>query len=335
MTSQKKILITGASGFIGSHLLKHLAGKKSFQTAGLVRKTSNLFRLQGKEYHLLHASLDEPLENIVHGFDIVIHTAALARDWGNYNNFYRTNVEGTVNIVKASIHCGVKRFIHFSSVVVYGFKGNVNTDETKKMKPFSNNYCITKSLTEEKIMRFKDEIELFILRPSNVFGPFDTSFTYPLYSALEKGLAGWTAGGKTLTSPCYIKNLVQAAGLCLKAPGGAGEAYNITDGKDILWKEYLKMTADELQKKPPFLPVPAALLYRASLILEKGFQLFHSQKPPLITPYRIAQSMRDFSFSIDKAKRLLGYSPSYTTLEGTKESIEWYYKYRNALASEK
>ncbi len=319
-----KILITGANGFIGSHLLRRFSKEEGIKVAGMVRETSDLFRLHDGTYDLRQGSLDGPLEDILRGFDTVIHTAARSSDWGSYDSFYRTNVEGTVNLVRAAVASGVGRVIHFSSTVIYGFSGNRLTGEDRPAAPFNNPYCITKVMAEQELLRYRNRICLIILRPSNVFGPDDLTTTYPLLEALRKGMPAFPAGGRYLTSPCYIDNLVAATELALRSECSSGEAFNISDGNDIPWSEFLARIAEELGAKPPRLTIPAGLLRPAAWGLEKLFTLFHSSKPPIITPYRIAQVVNDYSFSIEKAERLLGYLPPCSTEEGVRESIKWY-----------
>jgi len=100
----------------------------------------------------------------------------------------------------------VERFIHFSSTVIYGFAGNRLTGEDRLSSPFRNPYCLTKVIAEREILKYRDRLRLIILRPSNVFGPGDLTTTYPLFEALRKGMPCFPAGGRYLTSPCYIDN---------------------------------------------------------------------------------------------------------------------------------
>ena len=331
MNNRQKILVTGANGFIGSHILKYLSEKKEYEVTGLVRKTSDLFRLGGKKYRLLYASLDEPMGDITCGMDIVIHTAAISNIVGSYKDIYRANVDGTLNLIKASINNGVRRFVHFSSTVVYGFNGNLDTSEDKAKNPFNNNYCITKTLTEERLEEFKDRIELIILRPSCVFGPMDTKYTYLLLKNLEKGLPGFIKGGRSLTSPCYVDNLVAATYSAIITEKGLGEAFNVTDGNDIPWNTFLDMAAGSIDSKPPRIPVPPGPVFVLSKILKIFHGLLKTKTPPVIAPYTIAMAAKDFSFSIEKAKKLLDYKPVRTTEEGIKKSSQWYLEYkRNA-----
>jgi len=318
------ILITGANGFIGSHLMDHFSKFEKYKVFGLVRKTSNLFRFKGKNYDLRYGTINENLKNILRKINIVVHTAGKASDWGSYQEFYKTNVSGTINLINQSIEANVKQFIHYSSTVVYGFNGNSNTTEDKPFAPFNNNYCKRKTIAEIELSKYKDRIEIIIIRPSNVFGPGDRSFTLPLLKTLEKGLIGFIKGGRPITSPCYVKNLAKATELAASTKSGIGESFNISDGNDIPWIEFLKLTAHNLNITPPKLYVPSIPLAVIAKTVSSLYNLIGSKKPPFLTPYRIAISSKDYSFSIEKAKKLLAYNPLYTTEEGIKESIQWY-----------
>ena len=335
MNKKPKILVTGANGFIGSHIIKYLSAKNEYEVTGLVRKTSDLFRFGGKKYDLLYASLNESMDKITKGMDVVIHTACKTIDYGEYSDFFMTNVEGTVNILKAAVTNGVKRFIHFSSNVVYGFNGNYYTTENKEKRPFNNAYCKTKTLAEKEVFGFKNKIEIVIIRPTNVFGPFDLTITYPIIKAIEKGLIGWPKGGITLTSPCYVENLVFATERAVLSKTGIGEAYNISDGKDIPWKNYLSLLAERIKCKVPRLYVPSIPLYYSAHFMESIYKLFKVKKPPIITPHLIAYVKHDTSYSVEKANRLLNYHPPFTTEEGVKKSAEWYLEFKETIDKKK
>jgi nucleoside-diphosphate-sugar epimerase len=324
MSVREHVLITGANGFIGSHTLKTLSAKKDYRACGLVRKTSNLFRLHSGDYELFRGSITDTLDEIMSGFDAVVHTAGMASDWGPYGAFHSINVDGTINVARSALRCGVKKFVYLSSTVVYGFGGHVHTDENTPLNPFPNSYCETKTIAEEKLLELKDDINIVVLRPSNVFGPHDLSFTYRLLKSLDRGLIGFPRGGRSLTSPCFVGNLVHAIERALTMRIDSGQAFNISDGADIPWRTFLRMCAEKMNKKSPLLPVPSAPLYMLSVLLEKCYTLAKSRTPPLITPYRIAISSRNYSFSVEKARAVFGYSPRFSTSEGIKESVAWY-----------
>jgi nucleoside-diphosphate-sugar epimerase len=319
-----RILVSGANGFIGSHLLKQLSRAGDYEVWGLVRKSSDLFRLDGGTYNLLRSSLTARLDPLIEGFHAVVHTAAVASDWGDRGEFYRTNVDGTVNIFEASVRCGVERFIHLSSTAVYGFGGDRNTTEEAEKHPFGNSYCTTKSIAEQKLLERSGAIKLIVLRPSNVYGPWDTKFTLPLLRGIDRGLLGFPAGGKMLTSPCYVKNLAAAVERALQTGGPFGETYNITDGLDITWREFLAVIAGEMGRRPPRISVPVKPLAALAAVLEALYRGVGAKNAPLLTRYRVAQVSRDYSFSLEKAKTKLSFTPPYSTLDGVRDSVIWY-----------
>jgi nucleoside-diphosphate-sugar epimerase len=325
MPDSLNVLVTGANGFVGSHLLRHFSEKDQYKVSGLVRQTSNLSRLCDKQYSLLYGSINDPLERIMSGFDAVIHTAANTTYWGNSDEVYKTNVEGTINLLKASVSAGVRRFIHFSSTVVYGFDGNIDTVESSDLRPFKSGYCRSKAMAEKELQQASQDIELVILRPSNIFGPSDIVFTYLIMQAVEKGIFfAFPKQGKTLTSPCYVKNIVSAVESALRTRTGFGEAYNITDGRDMQWKAYLGIIAEEFGKEPPRMSVPVKPLFCTAKILEGLYTLLRVKSRPFITPHDIVHVSEDYSFSIEKAKTKLGYNPPYTTEQGIEETVRWY-----------
>jgi 2-alkyl-3-oxoalkanoate reductase len=137
-------------------------------------------------------------------------------------------------------------------------------------------------------------------------------------------MPAFPAGGRRLTSPCAVENLAAAVERALASDYPSGEAFNVSDGADLPWRDFLGLAAGELGVKPPRFPLPVTPLRVAAALLEKVYILRHSSNPPPITPYRIAQAAKDYSFSVEKAKRLLGYEPSVSTAEAIRESVEWF-----------
>jgi len=325
MDEDKLILVTGANGFIGSHVLQRLSASPGLKARGMVRPTSSLWRLENFEPELIRASLPGNLPPL-DGVHTVIHTAGLSSDWGSREEFTRANREGTACLLEAAIKAGVKRFIHFSSVVVYGFTGGREQTEDAPLQPFPHPYCLSKAEAEKEVLARRERIETVIIRPANVYGPGDLTTTFPLLQALEKGLPFFPAGGRSLTSPCYVGNLVEATIATLNSEGAPGETFNVTDGRDMPWRDFLSLAASALDARSPRFPLPARPLYLAAGVLEALYKAIKSSKPPLITPYRIAQVTHDYGFSIDRARRILGYQPAFSPEEGLRKSVRWYRK---------
>jgi nucleoside-diphosphate-sugar epimerase len=335
----EKVLVTGASGFIGSHILKHLVAQ-GYHATGQVRSTSSLFRLKSngsepdRDFPVVRFSLEDSFERYLDGVDTIIHTAARASDWGNPETFDRINVQGTEALAEKAVNTGVKRFVYLSSTVVYGFGGHRETSESAPFRPFPNPYCRSKTAAEQTLMPFRDKLELFVLRPANVFGPWDTSFTFPLFRALDRGLIGFPGGGRNLTAPCFVGNLVEAARLCLEADSQAAGTFNISDGADLPWHRFLEMIASELGTRPPLFPIPPVPLRAAAFVSETVRRVLGRSSPPRITSYRIAQVSRDYGFSIKRAVKALGFTPPFSTLQGIRESVGWYRLQEHAYDSQ-
>lgn len=326
MTTPEKrlILVTGANGFIGSHLLRRIRAEAGLAVRGLVRSSSSLARLAGENFDLAVSSLPGEPGEALRGVDTVVHAAALTSDWGPPEAFFRSNLEGTICLLEAAAAAGVRRFVHISSVAVYGFGGCRDLDEDAPPNPFPNGYCLSKAAAEKEVRTRSGRLETVILRPANVYGPHDHTTTLPLLRALEKGMPFFPGGGKTLTSPCYVGNLAEAVLRALEAGGRRGEAYNVTDGRDMPWAEFLALAAAAMGRRGPRFSLPCLPLYLLGGMLEGIYRLAGSTTPPLITRYRIAQVRRDYGFSIARARRDLGYRPPFTPEEGMAESVRWF-----------
>ena len=137
-------------------------------------------------------------------------------------------------------------------------------------------------------------------------------------------MPAFPAGGRYLTSPCSVENLTAATKRALTAAVPSGEAFNISDGNDLTWKALLSQIAEKVGAHPPRFSIPIPPLRTAASALEKIYLGFKSSRPPAITPYRIAQVADDYSFSIDKARQMLGFDPPFTTEEEVERSVAWY-----------
>jgi nucleoside-diphosphate-sugar epimerase len=225
--------------------------------------------------------------------------------------------------LRAARSAGIRRFIHVSSTVVYGFRGGKSTPEAAPLRPFRHPYCVTKLEAERELLGSVGGLKVVVLRPSNVYGPADRSFTLPLFRALERGLPAFPAGGKTLTSPCFVLNLAACVKRCL-GPLPPDPVYNVSDGCDMPWREFLTLAAGRLGVDPPRRGVPVAPLRAAAVLLESAYRLLGRPDPPPLTSYRVAQVGRDYGFSIERARRELGFEPPYGTDEGIERSVAWY-----------
>ena len=162
------------------------------------------------------------------------------------------------------------------------------------------------------------------IRPVKVFGPDDHTFIDKYLNAICKGKIGFINGGRSFTCPTYIKNLAEAVFLAAFSPKAPGEAFLITDGLDISWKEFTGALANALGCKSPSISFPFWFVYPLAAFSEWLFLFFKSKSPPLLTRYRIKNGGLEFHFDISKAKNILGFIPPVKMEQAVMETVYWY-----------
>ncbi len=322
-----KAFITGINGFIGSNLATRLVAEGQ-EVSGLVRRTSNLSFLEGLKVRLFSGDLSDKalLDEATRGVDVVFHVAGRASDWGPIELFRKVNVEGTKNLMESSLKSGVKRFVFISSAAVHGFGGFRDAMENSPKIATIFPYSITKKEAEDLVNRYHREkgLPTLIIRPGNVFGPRDRVTFVKMAELIEKGQMVYIGGGKPLTCPTYVENLIDAILLAVNRKETVGETFIVTDGMEITWKEYMDKIAEKLGVRRPFFSVPYPIAYSAAALCEAILKLFGSNKPPIITRYRIANVGKDYHFSIEKARTKLGYQPRISLDEAMERTVKWY-----------
>lgn len=321
------LLITGAAGFIGSHVAA-MAKTAGHRVRGLVRRSTGQTSLldAGIELRVGDITDRESVARAAEGADIVVHVAGLVSDWGPYERFFSVNVTGTRNVAEASHAAGVRRLVHISTTAIHGFTGFRDADETHPTPRTVFPYCETKRMAEEWLFGYRPSppMEITAIRPGNVFGPGDRLFTGKYLDALESGKIAYIDGGSHWTCPTYVENLADGILRACFEPAVAGEAFLITDGLAIDWRTFTGMLARGLGVPEPARSVPYRLAYPAAALMEAAWRLFRRPTPPLLTRYRISNGGRDYHFSIAKAKRVLRYTPAVGIDEAIRRTIAWY-----------
>jgi 2-alkyl-3-oxoalkanoate reductase len=333
-----KVLVTGASGFIGSHLAAALAGRGDSVRALYRRKEAPrelraLADSEGGGVELFKADLgDAPrVAEAVAGVDAVIHAAALASDWGSLELFMRSNYDATTLLLESAREAGAAAFVYFSSAVVHGFGPHVDSTERGPYYPLKYPYQITKLMTEEyALAQNTRNFRVTAIRPCNVYGPGDRTSTYAMYDAIMDGVFGYIGPGSALTCPIYIDDLCAGALAALDSPASAGEAILLTDGQKVSWRDYARVMFGAVgsKKRPTSLPRPLA--YAAAAAMTSAARLFRSKEAPPLTMYRVEQGSQDYHFSNGKARELLGFEPKVFYEEGLVLTAKAYLEERAA-----
>ncbi len=320
----RRVLVTGASGFTGSHLCRRLAAE-SWSVRGLVRDTSKGSDLARLGVELVVGDLRDPssLDRAVEGVGTVYHIAALFRtERKSREEMRETNVRGTQNILEASLKGGVDRFVHCSSVGVLGDVKHPPADETSGYKP-GDYYQESKKEGEEVALNYMKagEIPLVVFRPAGIYGPRDTRFL-KLFKAVKRGRFMMLGSGRVLYQMIYIDDLVDGILLCGTREEAPGNIYILTGETPVILNDLVRMVSEAVGKPYRLLHFPFAPVYAASFLVEMVCKPLNIRPP--IYRRRVDFFRKNRAFSINKAKRELGFQPKVDLRTGLRKTAEWY-----------
>ncbi len=321
-----KTLVTGASGFIGSRLVKRLL-QTGAQVKVLVRKESNLENLQGLSIELAYGDLRdyETLRSALEGCEALFHVAADYRLWvPNPDQLYKTNVEGTVNIMRASLEEGVKRVVYTSSVATLGLNPDAspaNEDTPVSIRDMIGHYKRSKFIAEEKVREMvkKNRLPAVIVNPSTPIGPGDIKPTPTGRIIIEAASGRMPAYVDTGLNIVHVDDVATGHILAFEK-GRIGERY-ILGGENISLKRLLQEIARIMERPAPRIRLSPNLILPLAYIAEAIAKI--TRKEPFVTVDGVLMSKKKMFFSIDKARRELGYS-ARPAIEAIKDSIDWF-----------
>jgi len=318
-----KSLVTGATGFIGGHLTEALVAAGD-EVRVLLRSTSDTRYLRELPVEQCVGDLTDPasLRRAVAGVDRVFHCGAVVSDWGDPAVFYRVNVEGTHDLLAAALHAKVGKFVYVSSTEVYGHP-DFAADEDAPHRYRGWPYCDTKIDAEKHAWAFaRRGLPLTVIRPATVYGPRWTTILEFL-KALREGQMMLVAGGRKNAGLVYVDNLSDVLLLLGKPEIGLGRAYNVTDGLDVTWSQFINALATMLGRGPVQRSLPRWLAYAAGWGLEKWARARRQRSRPLITRMAVEFTGTDQGFSSDRARRELGWRPRVDFDTGMRRVQAW------------
>jgi nucleoside-diphosphate-sugar epimerase/2-polyprenyl-3-methyl-5-hydroxy-6-metoxy-1,4-benzoquinol methylase len=320
------VLITGGTGFIGSRLaLKCRERGDRVKVLGQTntdaeRLNRQLIEAEGAEVVLGAMTDRDLLYEITKGNDIVFHLAA-AQHEANVSDqvFYDVNVNGSRNIIEASIEAGVKRFIHGSTIGVYGDpEGAVN--ETSPCKPV-NIYGKTKLEGEKLVLSYKDRIPLVVIRISETYGPGDRRLL-KLYRAINKKAFFKIGPGTNLHQLIYVDDLILGMLNAAETEKALGEVFLLVGSKPLTTDEMVATIAGALGTRLPNFRLPLFPFSLAAVILETLLRPLGIQPP--LHRRRMDFFTKSFCFFTTKAKDLLDFSTRYNFEQGADLTARWY-----------
>jgi nucleoside-diphosphate-sugar epimerase len=311
-------LVTGASGFIGGRIA--LASReRGDQVRGLVRDPGKADFLREHGVELVQGDMEDvgSLKRAVAGVDRVYHTAAVVGDWPDPAHTRRVNVDGTRALLEASVAAGVKRFVHISSLAVYGNQHHRGTDETAPYK-YGDTYTDAKIESELVVRAFQDagKIETVCVRPGFVYGPGDRLLIPKIREAISSNKFMFVGDGSKQMNCVYIDDVADLALLAGDSPRANGQAYNVTDGTQTALRDFIGLIASALNLPMPTRKVTPMVAVAGCYTSERVARWLHVKQAPLMNISRLRFLYYNQYYSIDKARRELGYAPRYTYREG-------------------
>jgi len=319
-----KVLVTGGTGFIGSHVVGALVARGE-DIRALVRRESDVAELERLGVELFYGDLtdESSLTGITEGVTHVIHLAGLLGGAKvPEQRYWDVNVTGTANLLAQFRGRPLERFVHCSTTGVLGPIADPPADESWPINP-SNLYELTKSKGEALVMRYGREagMPVVVIRPGMVYGPGNLHLL-GLFRAIEKGLFFLIGTGGSLLDPVYIDDVVQGLLLGLDCPQAVGGTYIIAGGRPVTVAELAQTIGKALGKVPYRFRLPVwAAMWVAHWSDRLGGALGFD--PPL-TLSRVRFLTENRACRIDRARDELGYCPRVLIEEGIRRTVLWY-----------
>jgi nucleoside-diphosphate-sugar epimerase len=322
-------LITGATGFIGGRLAERLVGA-GYAVRCLARAGSDTSRLQELDVEIVVGDLTDTrsLARAVQDCHDVLHCGALVSDWATVREITRINFEGTRALLEAAAGASVRRFVHFSTTDVYGYP-NTAVDESYVATRFSNWYAQTKRDAETEVARVAQAgaLEAVILRPATVYGPGSEDVVGEIARAIKGRHMLLIGGGRAVAGLCYVENLIDAALLTLHHQAAPGNAFNVSDGLAVTWKEFADGLADGLGCAKVRLSLPYGPANGLGFALEHGYRLLRRSTGLTLLPLLSRQAVqvlgKNQGFSNRKLRELLGWEPRVDYASGLAATVDW------------
>lgn len=321
-----KALVTGATGFIGSHLTDLLLSR-GFEVKCTVRKTSNLRWLEGKPVELIEASLNdfEALKKAVQGVDYIFHVAGLtaAKD---YAAFLKANRDGTSNLIKATyeVNPRIKRFIYVSSQTVCGPAQSLEkpTDEYDECQPLTS-YAKSKREAEKLVLTYMEKLPITIIRPPAVYGPRDEDI-FGVFKTVNSGLGTMVGLKPKYLSLIHSTDLVRGIADAAVSENTNGKIYFVSSEQFYNWPQLIKIIKNSLGKSLVInLKIPHFLVLSIAGI--SGFIGKFQKNPPIFNYEKGIDFIQKYWIcSIDRAKQDFNYRQVVSVEEGMASTAKWY-----------
>lgn len=318
-----KVLVTGATGFTGGHLARTLA-KRGYKVRALVRARADTSDLRANGIECVEGDLvdRDAVLRAAKGVQCIYHIAAVYRSAKHPDSYYwDVNVGGTQHVIDAACRHGVARTVHCSTAGVHGDVKSIPADEDAPLSP-GDVYQETKLAGERLAAEaFRGGVPGVIFRPVGIYGPGDLRFL-KLFNTIQSGRFRMFGTGNVLYHLTYIDDLIDGIIRCGTSPKALGNVYLLAGPRYTTIDELARLTAIAVNAKPPEGSLPLWPLVTAAALCEYFCRPLRIEPP--LHRRRIDFFRKDRGFSIERARRDLGYNPVVDLAEGLARTARWY-----------
>jgi nucleoside-diphosphate-sugar epimerase len=318
----KKCLVTGASGLIGQRvslgLLRENVRVRAFVRS---REKASLLEKSGAEIYTGDMTNADSVKKSVLGCEVVFHFAGVLNEFKPWSYYYQVNVEGTRILAEAALKAGVQRFIHASTVYVYGMKAGTGITEKSPHVRSGDPYSDTKLEGHAIIYQlYKNQgLPSIIIQPSEVYGPGDQTWTLRPFQMIRNGRMILVNKGKGLIQPIFVEDLVEGV-LAAARKGCIGETYILCGSEVVTFNKYFGYYTRMLKKKSPP-SVPAWMALSLGALFEWMARI--SGRQPMITRQDARATLTKASYDGSKGQRELDFEAKTTLAEGMSKTELW------------
>jgi nucleoside-diphosphate-sugar epimerase len=321
-----KVLITGATGLLGGHLIKELQ-ERGEDIRALVLPVENADRLLKQGVEVVRGDVTDAstLKPAVTDIELVFHLAGMMGVWRPMADYRLVNVTGSANLYQAAQKAGVRRYVHTSSHTVYGLGYGRFLTENDALRPDPDPYSISKAEGDRLMRRLMltSPVETVLLRPGTFFGPGDRLHFGRMAQKMKAGKGVIVGRGDNALPFCYVTDVVQGFLLAAYHEQAPGNAYNITNDHPLTQQEMFEAIADAVGGKHPTRHLPYWPIYFGSIVAEQVVaRLTHTR--PIVTQLGAMMFGTDNRHSVEKARRELGYEPKVDLHTGIALAAEWF-----------
>lgn len=325
----KKVLVTGATGFLGKYVVEELV-EHGYQVRAFGRNSKVGRSLENSSVSFFQGDLtkaDDVLE-ACKGMDLVVHAGALSTVWGPWEDFYQANVLGTKYVLEACRQTSIQRLVYVSSPSIYAApKDQLAIKESDAPEENNLNNYIRSKLASEKLFNNYPDVPSIILRPRGLFGIGDTSILPRVINLSQKIGIPLIGDGRQLMDMTCVENVALAIRLAIEAPETKGEVYNITNGEPRAFRDLLEESLTGLGYPIKYRKISASLLSGIASSLEFIYKTLNLKGEPPLTRYTYYLLRYSQTLDISKAERELGYHPKISISEGIEQYVQDYRKH--------